>query len=167
MYRLPVRAASEERGDASRIETLPEQVSVHASEDRRVAQRHAAAQAAIERLLEQCCFINVCEHLGNRFPGDIPRNAERLDLPDDAGPAAMPEANLRPCAGQGGPAVVKSALAPQACHRGVDVIWLELAPREPIANLGLRKFAAGEKGETGDIRPLGAARHQCATLPIV
>ena len=72
----------------------------------------------------------------------------------------MTDPNFGSGARQGGPVVIERALAPQAGDRGVDVVWFESAAREPLSNLRLGEFAAGEQGETGDVRLVGAVGHQ-------
>ena len=74
----------EQRHDAARFKSLAEQITMHAAEDGGVAQRHAMTKAAVERLLEKRCLIDLGEHFGDRVPRNIARNAERFDLPHHA-----------------------------------------------------------------------------------
>jgi hypothetical protein len=74
-------ATSEQSGDSRRIEALGDEVPVHALQDERVVQRHASAEAAIKRLLEQLRLVELSEDLRDSVAGDVAGNPQRFDLP--------------------------------------------------------------------------------------
>ena len=133
---------------------------MHAAEDRGVGQRRAAAQAAIERLLEQLGLIDLREHLRDGFACDVPRDPERFNLARHARAAPMLETHLGPRAGKRGPAVVEGTLAAQPRDGGVDVCFVEFAPGEPRPKLRFGKLTARKQRQAGDVRPVGVVRHQ-------
>src|SRR5436190_17839662 len=106
---------------------------MHAPEDCRILEAHAAARAAIERLLQKLRFVDVRKDLGDRVPRDVACDAEPLDLPDDARAAAMLDPRFGVRAGERGAAVVERALLAEPRDRRVDVVGIEFAAGEPDA----------------------------------
>jgi hypothetical protein len=159
--RLLLRAASEERGDAAGIESLSEQVAVDPPEDGGITQRHSVAQAAIQCVLQQLVFIDVAEDFRHGLASEIAVDTERLNVPHNARAAAMFDLQLCSCACNRRAAIVNGLFIAKACHRRVNVVWLEFAAREPLAELRFGEFAAGEKRQAGDIRLLCPSGHQC------
>lgn len=134
-----------------------------APEDRGVAERHAVAQAASECLLQELAFIDVAEYLRHRLVRDVAIDPERFDVPDHARTAAMFDAQLRPCAGNRRAAVVDRLFFAKTRHRGVDLVWVEFATRQSVADLSFGELAAGEERQAGDVRLLCASGHQGVT----
>ena len=95
------------------IETLPEQVPVDASKDGRVAQREPVTQPAVERLLEECIFIELREDFGYRVPGDVAVDPKRFDLTDDTRATAV----FR---------IFQEALTNVVRHAGADSVYVTL-----------------------------------------
>jgi hypothetical protein len=87
-----------------------------------VVERDPTAKPLFERLLEKCRFVELGKHLGDCRPCNLARNAEGLQLLDDASAAAAAEADFRPRAGQRRTAVVESPLGAQAAHGIIDFI---------------------------------------------
>jgi hypothetical protein len=159
-YRLPLHAASEERGDAAGIESLAEQISMDSPEDGGVAQVPSVAQATVQRLLQQRAFIDLAEYLRDGLARDIAIDAERFDVADNTRAAPMSYVQLSSRAGNGRTAIVNRLFMAKARDRGVDIVWFKLAAREPVAELSFGEFAPGEKRQAGDVRLLCASGHQ-------
>ena len=64
---------------ASRIESLREQVAVHAPNDGGIGQR-CVAQSPTECLCDQFVFVKVLKDLGDSRAGEVAGDAEGLDL---------------------------------------------------------------------------------------
>ena len=130
-------------------------------EDGGVTQIHAVAKTAVQRLFQQLAFVNLAEHLRDRVAGDVARNAERLDMPDNARAAAMLHAQLGPRARHSRTPIIDCLFLTKARDGGVDIVWFEFSAHEPLAVLSFGEFAAGEKRQAGDVRLLCASGHQC------
>lgn len=137
---------------AGGVEPLHEQVPVDAPERRSFVERHAVPQPTVERLLDQEVFIEIPEHVGHRLPGELARDANRFELAQRAQPSMTLHMRFRPRARQRGAPVVQGALALQAIDSRVDVVRLELAPRESRPHLRFRQFAPRQHAQTGDVR---------------
>ena len=143
--------ASDGRVHAGRVESLHEQVPMDAPDGRRFIERHAVSQPPVERLLDQQVFIEVAEDLRHRRPRHVAREAERVELAQRPQPPMTLHVRFRSRAGQRRAAVVQGALALQARHGLVDVVRLELAPREARPDLCFAQLASGEHLESGDV----------------
>ena len=125
-------ATSEQSDYSRRIEALADEVPVHALHGERVVQRQAAAQTAIQGMLEQLGFVDFREDLRDSFAGDVAGNPERFDAPDDPRAAVMTEAYLGSRTSDRGASIVHGTLEPQSRDGGVDVFLIELAPGEAL-----------------------------------
>jgi hypothetical protein len=152
-------AASQQSGYGRWIETLADEIPVHAAYGECVVQRQAATEAAIQRLLEQLGFVELPEDLRYSVAGDIAGDAERFDLPEHPRPTVMTEAHIGSRTGKRSATVVQGTLETQPRDGAVDVFLIEFAPGEPRPQLHFGKFAAGQEREAGDIGPLGAVGH--------
>ena len=132
---------------------------MHALNDLGILERHAVAEPPFERLLEERVLVQLREHFGNGVARDVACDAERLDLADHAGAAAVPEAYFGARAGERCTPIVERPLLAQARERGVDVVLVEFALEKPRPQLGFRELAAREQGECDNVRAVGVVRH--------
>ena len=149
----------EQRSHSLRLEALADEVMMNASEHGRIGEVDAATHAASERPLEQFHLIDVGKHLGDGIAGDVACDAERLNPPNDACAATMPQAHLGSRAGNCRAPIVERALPMESHDRRVDLVLFEFALCEAGTQLCFCKFSTGQEGETGDVGPIGAGRH--------
>ena len=144
-------AASDGGMHAGRVEALREQVPMDPPDGRRFLERHAVPQPPVECLLDQKVFIKAAEHVRDRRPGDVARDAERFDLPQRAQPPMALHVRFRSRAGQRGAPVVQGALALETVDGRVDVVWLELAAREARPDLRFAQLTARKQLQPGHV----------------
>src|SRR5687768_8970358 len=108
-------------------------------------------QFAVERLGDQVVFVDLAEYFGHRGLRQSALDPERLDGALGAKPAVALHVRFGAGAGEGGPLVVERANRLEAGDGLVDRAGVELFPRQPGAHLRLRKLAAGEHPEGGDV----------------
>ena len=120
---------------AGRVESLREQVPVHAPHGRRLLERRVVPEPPIECLLDQEVFIEVPEDLRDGRSRHVARDAERLDLPQRPQPPMTLNVRFRSRADQRGAAVVQGTLASQAGDSCLDVVRFELASRKARSDL--------------------------------
>jgi len=118
-----------------RVESLREQVPVNAPFGRCFLERDIVPQPPGERLLDQEVFVEVSEDLRDGRARDVARDAERFDLSQCPQSSMALDVRFRSRADQRGSPIVQGAFALQAGDRYIDVVRLELAPREARANL--------------------------------
>lgn len=110
---------------------------MHATHGGRVFQLDAVAHAFLERLLEQRRLVDLTEHFGDGGPRNVAGDAERFDLTDYPGAAALPDLRLGTRAGERNPAVVERTLLAQPLHGLVYLFRIELPPHETRPKLRL------------------------------
>ena len=145
-------AAADGGMHAGRVEALREQVPMDPPGGRRVHERQAVPQPPVECLLDQEVFVEVFEHVRDRLPSDVVRDAERFDLPQRPQPPMALHVRLRTRARERSTPVVQGPLALETLDGRVDVVWLEVPAREARAHLRFAQFAAGEHRQPGHVR---------------
>jgi len=124
---------------------------VDAPHSRRLAGRQAVTETAVEDLPNQEIFIDVGEHFSDGGRRDATGDPHGLELAEHPELPVPLDVRLRARAGQRGPAVVERPFAPKTFHGGVHGVRLELAAREPQAQLRLTELAAGQHPQARDV----------------
>src|SRR5262249_50925828 len=119
------------------LEALRRQESVEPLKLSIVRNGLAAAQALLQRRLDQRVVVDDAKHLVQGTPGDVLAEAGALNLHPHAQPAAPPHRGFGACDGFGHAHVVDGALLAQARDRVVDRVRVVLFAREALAHLRL------------------------------
>lgn len=109
-----------------------------AADVRRIIQRHSAAKASLQCLIDEHAFVEIGKDLGDRRACGVARDTEQFDLAKHAGTTAMLQADFRAGAGERGAVIVQRALLPQSRDRCLDLVEVEFAPDEPLSQLSFR-----------------------------
>ena len=138
---------------------------MHAAHVGLVVERDAPAKPPIERLFEQCSFVDIAEDFVHCGAGDVTGDAERFDLPEHAAASAAPHAGLDPGAGERHAPVVQRAFLPQPLDSGLDVIGFELAAGETRAELPLGQLTPCQQFQTRQVGATGLIHRVSLTVP--
>ena len=124
---------------ARRIESLREQVAMHAPHGGGFLQR-LVAKASAECLRDQIVFVQVSKDFSDGLASQVAVDAECFDLTQRPSSPVMLQVGFGARAGQCGAAVVKRALADQAPDGLVDVVRTKLTTLQTCAYLRFAQF---------------------------
>jgi len=137
--------------DAGRIESLREQVAVHATYDGGFRQRCVAKPPA-EYLCDHFVFVKVLKDLGNGRAREVLRDTERFDLAQRSQTPVTLHVRLGSRAGERGTAVIQRAFTLQERDGLVDLTRVELAAREAGTHLRFAQFSTSQHAQACHVR---------------